>query len=79
MLIWSTDKRFDVMQLIEPKVPARDGQWSDLIRLPVIPVAAYIVPEFPVSNRLLVFSSWGADAFGGAGGYTQFADYNFHT
>ena len=32
-----------------------------------------------VSQRLLVFSSWGADAFGGAGGRTQFADYNFNT
>ena len=78
-LIWSTDKRYQVMRLIEPAAPEENGEWSDLIRLPVIPVAAYIVPEYPVSQRLLVFSSWGADAFGAAGGYTQFADYNFQT
>ncbi|EMD86138.1 hypothetical protein COCC4DRAFT_162179 [Bipolaris maydis ATCC 48331] len=78
-LIWSTDKRFDVMRLIEPSAPAQNGEWSDLIHLPVIPVAAYVVPEYPVSQRLLVFSSWGVDAFGGAGGRTQFADYNYQT
>jgi galactose oxidase len=76
-LIWSTDKRFDVIRLDVPAAPAVNGAWSDLVRLPVIPVAAYVVPEFPESNRMLVFSSWGSDAFGGASGRTQFADYNF--
>ncbi|RMZ68166.1 kelch domain-containing [Pyrenophora seminiperda CCB06] len=78
-LIWSTDKRYDVMRLNVAPTPAKDGEWSDLIHLPVIPVAAYVVPEYPVSQRLLVFSSWGVDAFGGGGGYTQFADYNFNS
>ena len=78
-LIWSTDKRFDVIRRVVDTAPATNGAWSDLIRLPVIPVAAYIVPEFPASNRMMVFSSWGADAFGGASGRTQFADYNFNT
>jgi galactose oxidase len=78
-LIWSTDKRFDVIRREVAVNPAADGAWSDLIRLPVIPVAAYVVPEFPSSSRLMVFSSWGADAFGGAGGRTQFADYNFNS
>lgn len=61
-----------------PAAPATNGIWSDLIRLPVIPVAAYIVPEFPSAQRLLMFSSWGTDSFGGEGGKTQFADYNFN-
>lgn len=78
-LIWSTDKRFDVIRQDVAAAPAKNGAWSDLIRLPVIPVAAYIVPEFPSSSRLMVFSSWGADAFGGASGRTQFADYNFNS
>lgn len=78
-LIWSTDKRFDVIRLNKPANPAVQGQWSDMIRLPVIPVAAYVVPEFPSPQRLLMFSSWGKDAFGGAGGRTQFTDYNFIT
>jgi galactose oxidase len=78
-LIWSTDKRFDVIRLDVAATPATDGAWSDLIRLPVIPVAAYVVPEYPSSQRLLFFSSWGTDAFGGEGGKTQFGDYNFKT
>lgn len=78
-LIWSTDKRYDVIRLKVAAAPATDGAWSDLIRLPVIPVAAYVVPEFPSAQRLLVFSSWGTDAFGGEGKKTQFADYNFNT
>ncbi|KAH4941424.1 hypothetical protein HBI52_082640 [Parastagonospora nodorum] len=84
-LIWSTDKRFDVIRLEATAGrsvsanPATVGAWSDLIRLPVIPVAAYVVPEYPHSQRLLVFSSWGSDSFGGEGGKTQFADYNFKT
>lgn len=77
--IWSTDKRFDVIRQDIAPAPARDGAWSDIIRLPVIPVAAYVVPEYPTAQRLLVFSSWGADSFGGAGGRTQFADYNFNS
>lgn len=78
-VIWSTDKRFDVIRRDAAANPAVSGAWSDLVRLPVIPVAAYIVPEFPSSSRLMVFSSWGADAFGGEGGRTQFADYNFNS
>lgn len=78
-LIWSTNKRFDVVRQDVAPAPATSGSWSDLVRFPVIPVAAYIVPTVPESSRLLVFSSWGSDAFGGAGGQTQFADYNFKT
>ncbi|KAH7407041.1 galactose oxidase-like protein precursor [Phaeosphaeria sp. MPI-PUGE-AT-0046c] len=78
-LIWSTDKRFDVIRLEVAASSAKLGAWSDVIPLPVIPVAAYVVPEYPSSQRLLVFSSWAADAFGGAGGKTQFADYNYKT
>jgi galactose oxidase len=78
-MIWSTDKRFDVIRKDVAAAPAKEGAWSDLIRLPVIPVAAYVVPEYPSSQRLLVFSSWGVDAFGGASGRTQFADYNFNS
>jgi galactose oxidase len=78
-LIWSTDKRYDVIRLDVKEIPSRDGSWSDMIHLPVIPVAAYVVPEYPSAQRLMFFSSWGADAFGGEGGRTQFADYNFNS
>ncbi|KAK0102528.1 hypothetical protein ONS95_006141 [Cadophora gregata] len=78
-LIWVTDKRFSVINLDLASDPAVKGQWGNLIRFPVIPVAGYVVPEFPSSSRMLVFSSWGPDAFGGSSGRTQFADYNFNT
>lgn len=78
-LIWSTNKQFDVIRQDIAATPATQGSWSDLIRLPVVPVAAYIVPAFPQASRMLLWSSWGVDAFGGAGGMTQFADYNFQT
>lgn len=55
------------------------GKWGDIIRLPMIPVGAYVVPEQPQSSRLLVYSSWAPNNFGGATGQTQFADYNFRT
>ncbi|TLS25571.1 hypothetical protein PpBr36_06937 [Pyricularia pennisetigena] len=51
---------------------AKKGTWSDVIKLPLIPVAAYVVPTFPTPGRLMFFSSWGVDAFGGASGLTQF-------
>lgn len=78
-LIWSTNKQFDVIRQDVVVDPAIKGSWSDLIRLPVVPVAAYIVPAFPQASRMLLWSSWGVDAFGGEGGMTQFADYNFQT
>ncbi|CZT47237.1 related to galactose oxidase precursor [Rhynchosporium secalis] len=76
-LIWVVSKRYSVITLTTVINPAVSGRWGNLIRLPVIPVAAYVVPQFPESSRIMVFSSWGADAFGGPGGLTQFADYNF--
>lgn len=79
LLEWVTDDQFTVVEVPKTYDVSKMGQWSDLVRLPIIPVAAYIVPEFPESTRMLVFSSWGAANFGGAGGYTQFADYNFKT
>lgn len=59
--------------------PQFKGSWSGVINLPVIPVGAFIVPEQPQSQRMLVFSSWGAATFSGPTGITQFADYNFVT
>lgn len=77
--IWSTNKQFDTIRLDVVSNPGTLGSWSDLVRLPVIPVAAYVVPSFPEASRLMFFSSWGTDAFGGDGGKTQFADYDYKT
>ncbi|KAI1871919.1 hypothetical protein JX265_005905 [Neoarthrinium moseri] len=79
MLIWAMNKRYDVIQRKVAATPAATGQWSDIIRLPIIPVAAYVVPESPDTSRMLIFAAWGGTTFGGAGGETQFADYNWKT
>ncbi|KAI8940889.1 hypothetical protein NX059_002149 [Plenodomus lindquistii] len=58
------------------------GKWGKVFPLPVIPVAGYVVPEWPESNRLLFWSAWGANKFSlwaPPNGYTQFADYNYKT
>lgn len=76
-LFWVKNAQFTTITLPRDSKPAQMGKWSDIIRLPVIPVAAYVVPKFPVADRLMFFSSWGVDAFGGASGLTQFGDLNF--
>lgn len=78
-LIWYTNKRYEVIQRKTTYNPATKGKWSDLIRLPVIPVAAYIVPAFPAPERMLFFSSFKAFDFSGATGKTQFGDLNLGT
>jgi galactose oxidase len=55
---------------------AQGGSWSRVIDFPVIPVAAYIIPEYPESHRMMVFSAFSPDSFGGSRGYTQFAEYD---
>lgn len=79
---WTFNKQFTSLQLVnttKPSTNAKKGQWSKIIPFPIIPVAAYVVPQEPSSSRLLVFSSWGSRAFSGPTGITQFADYNFAT
>ncbi|KAL0944296.1 kelch domain-containing protein [Colletotrichum truncatum] len=73
------NKRFATIRVPDISNPAVEGRWGDIIRLPLIPVAAYIVPAYPQPDRLLFFSSWGKDAFGGASGKTQYGDFNFGT
>jgi galactose oxidase len=59
--------------------PANLGSWSPVINFPIIPVAAYIVPEYPSPSRMMVYSAFSPTAFGGERGLTQFAEYNFVT
>jgi galactose oxidase len=55
------------------------GSWSEVIGFPIIPVAAYIIPEYPSPTRMMMFSAFSPTAFGGERGITQFAEYNFAT
>lgn len=78
-LIWYTNKRFTTIKQKTVYNPATKGKWSELIRLPLIPVAAYIVPAFPAPERMLFFSSFREFDFTGATGKTQFGDLNLNT
>ncbi|CAK4033189.1 galactose oxidase precursor [Lecanosticta acicola] len=73
-LKWTTDARFTASRRVDV---GNVGRWGPLVNLPVIPVAGYVDPTD--TNRVMVWSSWGTDDFGGAGGKTQFADYNWKT
>jgi galactose oxidase len=66
------------LQLLLPTTLAQ-GSWSSIIDLPIIPVAAYVIPEAPEATRLMFFSAWSPTAFGGERGTTQFAEYNYRT
>ena len=52
------------------------GSWGPVINFPIIPVAAYIVPEWPSPTRMMVYSAFSPNSFGGERGITQFAEYN---
>ncbi|KAF2853433.1 copper radical oxidase [Plenodomus tracheiphilus IPT5] len=58
---------------------AQGGSWSAVIDLPIIPVAAYVVPEYPSASRLMFYSAWSPNSFGQERGFTQFADFNYVT
>ncbi|EKD20708.1 galactose oxidase precursor [Drepanopeziza brunnea f. sp. 'multigermtubi' MB_m1] len=78
-MFWLLNSRFTTIKLAAPRNPSMSGQWSDIIRLPVIPVGGFVVPAYPESSRVLFFSSWGATTWGGASGLTQFADFDYLT
>ncbi|KAF2820350.1 galactose oxidase [Ophiobolus disseminans] len=58
---------------------AQGGSWGPNIEFPIIPVAAYIIPELPESHRMMVYSAYSANSFGGSRGITQFAEIDFRT
>lgn len=67
-----------LLQLLVPTTFAQ-GSWGPLIDFPIIPVAAYVIPEAPEATRLMFFSAWSPTAFGGERGITQFAEFNYRT
>lgn len=55
------------------------GSWGPLVDFPIIPVAAYVIPEAPEATKLMFFSAWSPTAFGGERRTTQFAEFNYRT
>lgn len=84
--MWVTDGNWSSIHFVK-RIPQGThqntglGVWTNVLMTPVLPVAAYIVPEYPSASRVMMFSSWNDVDFtnGVAGGQTQFADYNFVT
>ncbi|NGO78455.1 DUF1929 domain-containing protein [Streptomyces sp. YC504] len=63
------------LRLSGPAQPAAHGAWSALTGFPLVPVASAVLPN----NKMLVWSAYGIDRFGGSNGYTQTAIWDLTT
>ncbi|WP_327328018.1 discoidin domain-containing protein [Streptomyces sp. NBC_01210] len=52
-----------------PADPAAHGMWGRVTGFPLVPVATAVLPN----NKMLAWSAYGVDRFGGSHGYTQTA------
>ncbi|MFH8990165.1 discoidin domain-containing protein [Streptomyces sp. NPDC017940] len=57
------------IRLSAPANPATSGSWGRVTGFPLVPVATALLPN----NKLLAWSAYGIDRFGGSNGYTQTA------
>ncbi|MDG4863346.1 discoidin domain-containing protein, partial [Streptomyces sp. T-3] len=57
------------IRLATPADPAAHGSWGKVTGFPLVPVATAVLPD----NKLLAWSAYGVDRFGGSNGYTQTA------
>lgn len=57
------------IRLSGPANPAVAGAWSPVTGFPLVPVATALLPN----NKLLAWSAYATDRFGGSNGYTQTA------
>lgn len=76
-VFWTADRRYATVHRGQSQDPSAVGQWSDIHRLPLIPVAVFVVPAFPAPTRMLAFSSYADEDFLGGPSRTQFASYTF--
>ncbi|WP_338118073.1 discoidin domain-containing protein [Streptomyces coryli] len=63
------------LRLSGPAAPATHGAWSKLTGFPLVPVATAVLPN----NKLLAWSAYAVDRFGGSNGYTQTAIMDLKT
>ncbi|MEE1940162.1 discoidin domain-containing protein [Streptomyces sp. TRM 70361] len=63
------------IRLAGPADPARHGSWGPLIGFPLVPVATTVLP----GDKLLAWSAYATDRFGGSNGYTQTAVLDLRT
>ncbi|MEU8761549.1 discoidin domain-containing protein [Streptomyces sp. NPDC048659] len=63
------------IRLSGPAAPATHGSWSRITGFPLVPVATAVLP----GDKLLAWSAYAIDRFGGSNGYTQTAILDLKT
>ncbi|MER7761849.1 discoidin domain-containing protein [Streptomyces sp. NPDC097619] len=63
------------IRLSGPAAPAVHGSWDRIIGFPLVPVATAVLP----GDKLLAWSAYAVDRFGGSSGYTQTAVFDLKT
>ncbi|GHH09593.1 discoidin domain-containing protein [Streptomyces gardneri] len=63
------------IRLSGPAKPATHGTWSRITGFPLVPVATAVLP----GDKLLAWSAYAVDRFGGSNGYTQTAILDLKT
>ncbi|WP_344073939.1 discoidin domain-containing protein [Streptomyces crystallinus] len=63
------------IRLSAPGDPSIAGSWGPVTGFPLVPVATAVLP----GNKLLAWSAYGVDRYGGSNGYTQTAIMNLTT
>ncbi|WP_240122289.1 discoidin domain-containing protein [Streptomyces sp. MUM 2J] len=63
------------IRLSGPADPAAHGSWGRITGFPLVPVATAVLP----GDKLLAWSAYAADRFGGSNGYTQTAILDLKT
>ncbi|MGW8762854.1 discoidin domain-containing protein [Streptomyces sp. NPDC055815] len=63
------------IRLSGPAHPAAHGSWSRITGFPLVPVASAVLP----GDKLLAWSAYAVDRFGGSSGYTQTAILDLKT
>ncbi|MFF8837304.1 discoidin domain-containing protein [Streptomyces sp. NPDC015130] len=63
------------IRLRGPAKPAAHGSWGRITGFPLVPVATAVLP----GDKLLAWSAYGVDRFGGSNGYTQTAILDLKT
>ncbi|MEU8825182.1 discoidin domain-containing protein [Streptomyces sp. NPDC048636] len=63
------------IRLSGPADPAEHGAWDKIIGFPLVPVATAVLP----GDKMLAWSAYAVDRFGGSNGYTQTAILDLKT
>ncbi|PPK68436.1 discoidin domain-containing protein [Actinokineospora auranticolor] len=72
---WSTASEITVLTPSTAPDASSVGSWGSVIGFPLVPVASALLPN----NKLLTWSAYAPDTFGGSNGYTQTAIYDLTT